>query len=312
MDLAHFDPPPSPCDAWVRQAGPPDAAALFDKRPSPAGVDLAPFYPPRPEDSRKGDFGTVLVVGGSDRYAGALAFNALAALRCGADLALVVAPRRAADLVGSYAPDLITVPCNTPWPDPPLAKEIGQRADALVLGGGVERTPRAHAALRQILTEWEKPVVVDAEALRALVGHEDLLAGKTVLLTPHGGEYAALAGKEWPQDLDARKDAARRLATRTGATVVVKGRHEVVSDGDRIHVDPEGSPFLTKGGYGDLLAGACGALMARGHSPYDAARAGTWIIGRAGAAAAEKLGESTVASDALAEVPRVLGEALRR
>lgn len=257
------------------------------------------MYPPRRPDGRKGDHGRVLVLGGSERYAGAPAFNALAALRAGADLALVVAPRRAADLVASHSPDLITLPCATPWPDPRVAAEELDRADAVVLGGGVERSPGAHAALRDAIRACRKPMVLDAEALHALAGHEDVLRGKRALLTPHGGELKLLGGD------------ARALAKRLGQVVLLKGARDLVTDGARDHVDDYGSPFLTKGGYGDLVAGAAAAFLARGASPFDAAVAAAELVGRAGALAADELGESTLASDALARFPDAIRAATR-
>lgn len=269
-------------------------------------MDLARFYPPRPADSRKGDFGRVLVVGGSEIYAGAPAFNALAALRAGADLVHVLAPRRAAELVASYAPDLITVPLDGRWPEWADVEEHGAHADAMVIGGGIERSPRSHRALRAILGAWRKPIVVDAEALRALKDDVGLVAGKPALLTPHAGEFEVLAGHQWPEDERSREEEARSLAKRYGATVIVKGRFEVISDGRQVARDEAGSPYLTKGGYGDLLAGAAGALLARGHNPFDAARVAAHIVGSAGALAAGKLGESTLASDALARFGDVL------
>lgn len=271
-------------------------------------VDLAAFYPPRPEASRKGDFGRVLVVGGSHRYAGAPAFNALAALRAGADLATVVAPRRAADLVAGYGPDLITIPVDGTHPTAADVAPLLEEFHALVLGGGIERTPQAHEEIRRIVRACGLPMALDAEALHAVAGHEDLLREKTALLTPHGGEFRVLTGEAWPEDVEARRRAAAKAAQRYHAAIIVKGRCDVVSDGARTHVDPEGSPFLTKGGYGDLLAGAAGALLARGHAPYDAARAAAFLVGRAGALAAEDLGESTLASDALAQFPRALSQ----
>ena len=269
-------------------------------------MDLRPFYPPRPEESRKGDFGRVLVVGGSERYAGAVAFNALAALRAGADLATVVAPRRAADLVASYAPDLITVPLDAPHPTLEAVAPLMEDFHALVLGGGVERTPAAHEALRGIVRACPLPMVLDAEALHALAGHEGILEGKTALLTPHGGEWRVLMGRPWPEGEAARVEAAQESARRYGAAVIVKGRWDVLSDGARHHVDPAGSPYLTKGGYGDLLAGAAGARLARGDAPFDAARVAAWLVGRAGELAVAAHGEATVASDALARFRDVL------
>src|SRR4029077_10390940 len=125
--------------------------------------NLKEFYPSRSSDSRKGDFGRVIVCGGSDRYAGCLAFNSLAALRSGADLATVVAPRRAADIVAGYSPDLITVPCNSPFPAPNTAIEVLENADSLVLGCGVTRSSESHKALVDIIQRCKTPMVLDAE-----------------------------------------------------------------------------------------------------------------------------------------------------
>src|SRR5207249_3300147 len=96
----------------------------LDVRGADRGLSLKDFYPSRSSNARKGDFGRVIVCGGSDRYAGCLAFNSLAALGAGADLAIVVAPRRAADIVSGYSPDLITVPCDSSFPDPNIAIEL--------------------------------------------------------------------------------------------------------------------------------------------------------------------------------------------
>src|SRR2546425_3840159 len=131
-------------------------------------VKLREFYPSRSNDVRKGDFGRVIICGGSDRYAGCLAFNALASLRAGADLSIVVAPRRAADIVAGYSPDLITVPCDSPFPDPDGAIEVLENADSLVIGCGVTRTLESHRALLDILQRCKSPMVLDAEALHAI------------------------------------------------------------------------------------------------------------------------------------------------
>src|SRR5439155_18124891 len=122
-----------------------------------------------------------------------------------------------------------------------------------------------------------------------------LVARKGALLTPHAGEAQVLGG-----------GSARELALRYHATVIVKGARDEISDGTREAFDDAGSPFLTKGGYGDLLAGAAAALLARGCAPFDAARGAAWLVGTAGARAAARLGEATLASDALAEFGAVL------
>ncbi|TMI49420.1 NAD(P)H-hydrate dehydratase [Candidatus Bathyarchaeota archaeon] len=271
-------------------------------------IDLSRIYPSRRKDARKGDYGRVVIAGGSDRYAGCLAFNALAALRAGADLAIIIAPRRAADIVAGYSPDLITVPCSGAFPEPRVVGELLSGADALILGCGVIRTIAAHKALVAILQDSNCPVVADAEALHALAFKPDVCQGKRILLTPNAGEFQVLSKRPWPSSEQERTIAVRQLAKHYHATIIVKGAEDYITDGARVHVDHEGSPYLTKGGYGDLLAGVAGALLARGQSPFDAAKAAAYLVGRAGKMASARLGESTVASDALAQLPHVLNQ----
>src|SRR6266446_10129128 len=164
-------------------------------------LNLKEFYPSRSTSARKGDFGRVVVCGGSDRYAGCLAFNSLAALRAGADLAIVVAPRRAADIVAGYSPDLITVPCDSPFPDPDVAIELLENADSLVMGCGVTRTPESHKALLDIIQRCRTPMVLDAEALHAIATTPDTIKGKQGLLTPNVGEYKVLSKSPWPENV---------------------------------------------------------------------------------------------------------------
>jgi ADP-dependent NAD(P)H-hydrate dehydratase / NAD(P)H-hydrate epimerase len=268
--------------------------------------DLAKYYPSRATNVRKGDFGRLIIAGGSDRYAGCLAFNALAALRAGVDLTIIVAPRRAADIAAGYSPDLITVPCASAFPDPRIVDELLSNADALLVGPGVARTRPAHNALLAIIRKCTQPIVADAEALHAIATKPSTTQGKRILLTPNAGEFQVLSKTPWPSAQGDRTKAVRALAKRYKATVIVKGAVDYISDGDRVYVDLEGSPYLTKGGYGDLLAGIAGAMLARGHSPFESAKVAAYLVGRAGKIASERFGEATLASDALAQLPFVL------
>ncbi len=274
----------------------------------PHNLDVRSFYPSRTSQVRKGDFGRVIIAGGSSRYTGCLAFNALSALKAGADLSIVVAPRRAADIVAGYSPDLITAPCDSPFPDPKIVGGMLVGADALVIGCGVERTREAHRALISIIEKCQVPVVADAEALHALALRPMVGRGKRMLMTPNAGEYRTLSGAAWPGSHQERERAVKAIAKLYGSTVIVKGALDFISDGGRVAIDREGSPYLTKGGYGDILAGAAGALLARHNTPFDAARVAAYLTGRAGKMAAEKYGESTLASDALAFLPSTIRE----
>jgi ADP-dependent NAD(P)H-hydrate dehydratase / NAD(P)H-hydrate epimerase len=269
-------------------------------------LGIADVYPSRRKNVRKGDFGRLIVAGGSDRYAGCLAFSGLAALRAGVDLAIIVAPRRAADISAGYSPDLITVPCDSAFPEPQIVGELLSNADALVLGCGVVRTRSSHDALRAIIQQCTLPIVADAEALHAIAEKPSVANGKRILLTPNAGEFQTLTGTPWPRTTKDRTRAVRALSRRYESTVIVKGAEDYVSDGNRVFVDREGSPYMTKGGYGDLVAGIAGAVLARGKTPLEAARVAAYLVGRAGRIASQKYGEGTLASDALSQISTAL------
>lgn len=269
-------------------------------------MNLEDFYPKRKLESRKGDFGRIIVAGGSQRYTGCLAFNGLAALRAGADLSIIIAPERAANIAAAYSPDLITIPCTTSYPEPDKVRKELDQADSLVIGCGVERTRKAHAALISIIRNWSKPIVADAEALHAIAEKPAVVREKTIVLTPNGGEYQTLTGNQWPRTESARRRAIRSLARSYGCTVIVKGGLDFISDGVHVAIDRAGSPYMTKGGHGDLLAGVLAAHLARGHSPFDAARAAALIVGLAGEKAARSTGEGLTASDVLTFIPSVI------
>ncbi len=196
--------------------------------------------------------------------------------------------------MAGYSPDLITVPCAAAFPEPRVVGQLLSGADALILGCGVVRTNAAHKALLAIVQDCNCPILADAEALHAVALKPDVCKGKRILLTPNAGEFQVLSKRPWPSSEQERTIAVRQLA---------KHYH-----GTRVHVDHEGSPYLTKGGYGDLLAGVAGALLARGQSPFEAAKAAAYLVGRAGRMASARLRESTLASDALAQLPNVLNQ----
>ena len=180
------------------------------------------------------------------------------------------------------------------------------RADSLIIGCGVTRTPAAHNALLSVIRDCKAPIVADAEALHALASQPNTGNGKRMLMTPNPGEYQALAGTPLPRSPGKRPSAVKSLATRYRASVIVKGAQDFISDGTRSYIDNEGSPYMTKGGYGDLLAGAAGALLARGQDPFESAKGAAYIVGRAGSMASGKLGEGMLVSDVLQQLPAVI------
>ena len=154
--------------------------------------------------------------------------------------------------------------------------------------------------------------MADAESLHALASRPNAGNAKRMLLTPNAGEYQVLSGKAWPSSHAERATAAKSLAKQYNSTVIVKGADDFISDGTRAYVDHAGSPYMTKGGYGDVLAGVAGAFLARGYTPFESAKAAAYIVGRAGEMASKKLGESMLASDVLQMLPVVIHQSKTR
>ena len=132
---------------------------------------LKNVFEDRPKDSKKGDFGRVLIIGGSKMFTGAPALSALAALYTGCDLAVIVAPKRAADICAAISPNLITYPLNGDFIEEKHIKEIEpliNKADAIVIGPGLGTKEETKKAIIKLLENIEKPAVIDADAITAI------------------------------------------------------------------------------------------------------------------------------------------------
>ncbi len=263
---------------------------------------ISGIYKKRPFTAHKYDYGHLLVVGGSRLYSGTLAFAALAALRSGCDVVTIFSVKRAADIAASFAPDLIAYPAYGEylgiWHIFELIKYTNGK-DAVVIGNGMGRRFFTRMLVRnylRILIRNNIPVVVDADAIHAIAGHDFDFKGNAVI-TPHLGELKVLTGKN-PKSFKDKVNAVKEIAKRYNAVVVLKGAIDIISDGKKVAIDKEGNPYLTKGGIGDILAGTCGALLARGVKPFDAARAAAYINGKAGNRV-KHLKDSLIASDLL-------------
>lgn len=258
------------------------------------------IYLPRSPAAKKGDFGRVLVIGGSRKFTGAPALSALAALRSGADIAVIAAPKRAADIAASFSPDIIALPLEGDFVSMQHFGELENIIggfSAVAIGPGLGREKETRDIVRALLPKIKIPCVVDADALYALNGEK--LSGEFVL-TPHRGEFLMLAGTE-PDE-----KTVNVLAEKMNAVILAKGPTDYVCSGKKVYANKTGSPYMTVGGTGDILTGVCTAILARGIAPFDAACAAAYINGLAGEAAAKKFGEGLLASDLLLEIPRVI------
>ncbi|WP_299236157.1 NAD(P)H-hydrate dehydratase [Natronomonas sp.] len=252
--------------------------------------------------AHKGDFGRVLVVGGGP-YAGAPALAAQASLRAGADLSSVVAPVSVAGEIQGYSENLIVTPLEGERLGPDHVPEVlsrAERADCVVVGPGLGDASETRAAVRSFLGEFDGTAVVDADALGAVPETE---TDATLICTPHAGELAAMGCAI--DDASERAARIESFAADLGATLLVTGAEDVVSDGERTRYNRSGNAGMTVGGTGDVLAGVTGA-MACVLEAHPAASLGAYATGRAGDLAAATNGDGLTATDLLGTVPSAL------
>jgi len=273
--------------------------------------DVRKIWKPRPPTAHKGDFGRILVIGGSEVYSGAPALAALAALRTGVDLAYIAAPGVAAQAAKAYSPNLIVFKLEGAHLAPKhvrMLKPLIERSTAVIIGPELETRDESAKALPKLLALVERlsrPVLLDADGLK-IFSRLKLRVKAPCVLTPHRGEFKLLSGAELPEDLDEAGRLVRETAEKFGATILLKGPVDIVSDGVKVKFNRTGNPGMTAGGTGDILAGIVGGLMAMGAKPFEAAAAGAFVCGAAGDLAYKRRGFHLVATDLLEEIPALL------
>lgn len=273
---------------------------------------LRKVFPKRSDWIHKGERGRLLVVGGSEVFTGSPFFNALAALRAGCDLVFVAAPKRAADVACFNSPNIITFPLegkSLSAKHVPKILEIIKsfKPGALVVGGGLWRSKETLSSTRVLIKSIDLPMVLDADALRSLPNHFNLLKGKKAVLTPHSEEFRVISGDFPSNDLSKRIMLAKEFALKISSTILLKGRVDVIaSDQGEVALNTSGNSFMTHGGLGDCLAGICGSMLARKANPFEAACASAFLNGLAGEIASKKFGEGTLATDVIECIPVAL------
>ena len=295
----------------------PDALRTADLPVSLAtAAAMAALLPARDPRAHKGSVGRVLVVGGSMGLTGAVALAARAALRSGAGYVKAAIPRSLNDVLEVKLTEEMTLPM------PETAERTlalaaleplharASEADVVALGPGLSRHREAAELARRVVSESERPLVIDADALNAFEGHTEALTRGPAprVLTPHLGEMRRLTGIDTATLEANRIDATREWAQRWRSVVVLKGAPTVTASPEgEVTVNPTGNPGMATVGMGDVLTGAIAALIAQGLAPYDAARLGVYAHGLAGDRVAGEKGQyGLVAGDVAEAMPLAL------
>jgi hydroxyethylthiazole kinase-like uncharacterized protein yjeF len=267
----------------------------------------------RTASAHKGDFGRLLVIGGSKVFSGAPALVSLAALRTGVDIVYLAAPAKTAYAVSSFSPDLITLKLKGDHLSSGNLEALQpylETVDAVVMGPGMGVDAETREFVRESVTAIEsagKPLLLDADGLKAFAEFKRALRVPLVL-TPHAGEYAILTGRKLSESLEERIAEVQETAEALNAVILLKGQVDLVCDAKRVKLNFTGNPGMTVGGTGDVLSGIVGALIAQKADPFEAAVAGAFVNGAAGDFVAGDIGYHLVATDLLEWIPRVLDD----
>jgi len=275
-------------------------------------ADVKRVVRPRHPDSSKRDFGSLLVVGGSETYSGAPALAGMAALRTGCGLVVIAAPISVASTIRGYSPNLIVHALPDNVVSARCIDELSrmlESSDALVLGPGIGLNPDTRDAIHSIVelaAQNRKPILIDADAIRVLAERKSLLRDTSAILTPHAGEFKAVSGKDVPNGWRQRVMICKGFALEHSCIVLLKGHRTVVSDGHRVKVNSTGNPGMAVGGMGDVLSGIIGAFLAQGSDRFYSAVAGAYVHGLAGDLVRKRTGFHMLASDLIEALPTVL------
>jgi len=274
---------------------------------------------PRAPQQHKGAFGHLLVVAGSVGKTGAAALCALGALRAGLGLVTIAVPRSLNPILEGLVMEAMTAPVAETTGQTIASKALNtlaalaQGKEAVALGPGLSLHPETQTVIRKLLPKLTCPVVLDADGLNAIAGHEAVVAKQRapVVLTPHPGEMGRLLGCSADRVEQDRPAAAREAAARYRAWVVLKGAHTLLAAPDgRLWINTTGNPGMATGGTGDLLTGIIGSFLAQSLPLPDAAAAALYLHGLAGDLAARQTGEaSLIAGDLLSALPSAFRQA---
>jgi NAD(P)H-hydrate epimerase len=299
----------------VASIGSPDGAVVSALQLNVISArDIAPLIGPRAVDSNKGKYGHVLVIGGSLGKAGAAAMAGVSALRTGAGLSSVATPKSTIATVAGFHPEVMTEPLpettagSISLNASERLQELAKGKTVLAVGPGISRVEETSELVRSLVRKSELPIVLDADGLNAFEGRTGELSGKgrTLVITPHPGEMARLAGCSIADVQKDRLATARSFAREHDLIVVLKGyRTLVVQPDGEAWVNTTGNPGMSTGGAGDILTGMVAAMIAQNpKNVFLAVCAAVRLHGLAGDVMREILGEhSIIATDLLQGLP---------
>lgn len=251
------------------------------------------IYKPRNQFSHKYNFGHALLYAGSRNMMGAAILCAKACLRSGAGLVTVFTEEGTQPVIQTALPEAITSTENN-------FETISKKKSAIGTGPGLALSQANNELLKNIISKYPGPLVIDASALQMLSANIDLLKQRPnnpAIITPHTGEFEVLFGKA-NNDFE-RTRIAIESSVELGCYIVLKGHHTLIACPDGYgYFNTTGNAGMATAGSGDTLTGILTGLLAQGYSQKNACLLGVYLHGVAGDMAAEKMSqEAMIAGD---------------
>jgi len=266
------------------------------------------YIRPRKSNSRKGDNGKVLVVGGSYMYHGAPILSSLAALRTGCDLVYTAVPKVNAQATRAASADLIVIPlADSKLTRGSVNKLLGQipaGIDSATIGMGLAvQDIEALKLLVKSLIERDVRLSLDASALRKEI--LPIIKAKNVLVTPHASEFERLFGEKIPDNKKTRISIVEKHAKKNSITILLKGMDDIITDGTKTLINSKKTPAMTVGGTGDVLSGITASMLSQNRNVIEAAASAAFVNGQAGKTVQKNLGMHMVATDLIDLLPLI-------
>lgn len=271
--------------------------------------EIKALMPKRKSESHKGDYGRIAVLGGSSGMAGSVYMASLAAMRSGAGMTFILAPKSINKILQIKANEQIIkeIACQNFYYSPEIVKQILDNIDgkdALIIGPGMGKGENLNELISEIITSTDIDIIIDADGLNAISKDLSILKSKNnIILTPHMGEFSRLTGIEIDKIKADEENIARKFAKDNDVILVLKSNQTIVTDGENFYKNEIGNPGMATAGVGDVLTGVIASFMKR-LDPFEAAKLGVYIHSLAGDIASQKLGEdSLMATDIIDSLP---------
>ena len=262
------------------------------------GDEIKALWKNRDEDTHKGDFGKIAIVGGSLGMTGSSYLSSNAALKAGAGLVYNIVPREIFDIMSIK----FIEPIAKSFDDLDEMEKFLDGIDAIAMGPGMGLGEYAKGVFEKII-KTEKNLLIDADGLNILSKNLNLLEERkdfTTILTPHEGEFARLTGLSLEEIKNNRERLAVDFAKKYKLILVLKGHKTIVTDGERVYINKTGNSGMASGGSGDVLTGIISAFM-KNYDLFDAARLGVYVHGLSGDVFARKNSKTSLRARDLIE-----------